>query len=76
MNEVFFKRIHRQLDKIGMPMGRMKRAQAFATLFGLKRQMSFAILSGNLRPSKELLEKIAQKLEIDANWLIGRDDLN
>lgn len=70
---IFIERIHRSLDNIEMSFDSQERAAEFAKLFQLPLSTSRAILSGATFPSDELLNKIAEELEVDKTWLLGKD---
>lgn len=71
---VFIERLHRTLDNIEMSFDSQERAAEFAKLFKIPVSTSRAILSGTMPPSDELFDLVASELEINKNWLLGKEE--
>ena len=69
---IFIERLHHTLDNIEMSFDSQERAAEFARLFDIPLTTSRAILSGTMAPGDELLDLIAQELEVKKDWLLGK----
>jgi len=72
-NRIFSERLNHELNAMGMPERLDERIETFSKVFKTPRFKSEAILNGNTIPDGELLNKLAQELEVSANWLLGDD---
>ena len=72
-NRIFSDRLHHELNAIGMPERYDERIETFAKVFKTPRYKAEAILNGNVKPDEQLLQKLAQELEVNADWLLGED---
>ncbi len=68
---VFVDRLNSQLESLGLPTEPVDRIAAFAKIFRISKRESTLILSGRLIPSGELLDRIAEELEVTPKWLTG-----
>lgn len=73
-HKLFAERLNKELDDIDFPQHEAERVEAFSTMFHLPKFKAEAILSGNMLPSEELLQAISDELEVNANWLTGKED--
>lgn len=69
---IFVERVHRALDNIEMSFDSHERAVEFSKLFQVPLSTSRAILSGSVSPSEEMLDRLAEELEVSKDWLLGR----
>jgi hypothetical protein len=69
----FTAKLHQQLDEIGLPEREDERIDAFAKLFHQPRFKAASILSGQMIPDQELLEKLANEFEVSVNWLLDQE---
>lgn len=72
-NKVFSERLNHELNEMGMPERMEERIEVFSKLFKTPRFKSEAILNGEILPDNELLEKVAEELEVSVDWLLGRE---
>lgn len=73
INRNFLERLHKQLDSIGLPLDELERSKVFAKLFKVNKPLSSSILAGRMMPNAELLQAIANELEVSPDWLLGHD---
>ena len=73
-NKVFSERLNQELDNIGLPQHEAERIEAFARLIKTPRFKAESILHGELIPSPEVLNQIAEELEVSIEWLTGKSD--
>lgn len=71
-NKVFAERLNAELDNIGLPQHEAERIEAFAKLIKTPRFKAESILHGQLIPNHEVLEIIANELEVSVDWLLGK----
>ena len=74
MNREFAERLNRELDSIEAPAREGERIEAFAKMFHIPKFRAEAILHGVSLPDEDLLNAIADELEVNADWLIGKSD--
>ncbi|OGV29914.1 MAG: hypothetical protein A3E88_02275 [Legionellales bacterium RIFCSPHIGHO2_12_FULL_35_11] len=72
-NKVFSERLNHSLNEIGMPERIEERVATFSKIFKTPKFKSQEILNGNLIPDTELLQKLADELEVSTAWLLGKD---
>lgn len=70
-SKVFSERFNRELTMAGFPEDISKKTQAVATVFNVKRHFANALLFGQILPSGEQLDHIAEILEVCPLWLSG-----
>ncbi len=73
-NKQFSERLNKELDEIGVPQRSDERVEVFAKLIKIPRFKAAAILSGSTNPDAPLLELLAEELEVNADWLLGKSD--
>jgi hypothetical protein len=73
-NRQFSERLNKELDDIGVPERSEERVEVFAKLLRVPRFKAEAILNGNATPDTPLLEILAEELEVNADWLLGKSD--
>ena len=73
-NKLFAERLNRELDTIGVPILEMERIDVFAKLLHIPKFKADAILHGITVPHGELLQKLADELEVNPDWLVGRSN--
>lgn len=73
-NKLFSERLNRELDGIGAPLHSQERIDVFAKLLKIPKFKAEAILSGSTLPSPDLLEILAEELEVNPDWLLGKSE--
>jgi hypothetical protein len=73
-NKLFSERLNRELDNIGVPPRNEERVEAFAKLIKLPKFKAEAFLNGAVLPDNQLLALIAEELEVNADWLVGKSE--
>jgi len=73
-SKVFAQRFNRELAMLGFPEELAEKIKAVAKVFGVTRHLANGMIFGNLIPSLEQLNKIAQVLEVCPMWLGGTTD--
>ena len=71
--KIFAERLNQELDNMGVPQHDDERIEAFRRLIDTQKFKAASILHGELMPSPEVLDKIANVLEVDINWLLGKE---
>lgn len=71
-NRVFAERLNHELDAIGVPQPLHEREEAFAKMLHIPRFKASALLEGQLTPNQALAQRIAEELEVNPQWLIGK----
>ena len=71
-NKLFAERLNQALDEIDFPSLQDERIEAFAKLFDIPRFKSETVLKGQILPDDPLLMDIAQELEVELEWLLGK----
>lgn len=74
LNKRFSERLNRELDSIGVPETTAERIEILSKLIKVPRFKAEALLNGNTNPDETLLRTLAQELEVNADWLIGKSD--
>lgn len=69
--KVFAERLHQELDQIGFPIRMDERVEAFSKLMDIPRFKAESLLGGTLVPEPELLQRLADELEVSEAWLSG-----
>ncbi len=72
-NKQFSERLNQELDKIDVPKPTEERIDAFSKLIKIPRFKAEAILNGQVPFDAALLAKIAQELEVNSDWLVGKE---
>lgn len=73
-NRRFSERLNKELDNIGVPERNDERVEVFAKLIKVPRFKAEAILNGTTIIEAPLLDLLAEELEVNADWLIGKSD--
>lgn len=73
-NKAFSERLNQELDEIGVPQKSDERVEIFAKLIKVPKFKAEAILNGNIAVYSPLLDLLADELEVDADWLLGKSD--
>jgi hypothetical protein len=73
-NRAFSERLNSGLDEIGVPEHNDERIEILAKLIKVPRFKAEALLSGNLGPEPPLLKIIANELEVNEDWLMGKSE--
>jgi hypothetical protein len=69
----FSERLNQELDKMEVPKAMDERVDAFSKLIHIPRFKAETILNGHVPPEADILDKIIQELEVDHDWLLGKD---
>jgi hypothetical protein len=72
--KIFAERLNQELDNMGVPQHDDERVEAFRRLIDTQKFKAASILHGEIMPSPEILDKIAKVLEVDIEWLVGKND--
>lgn len=73
-NKQFSERLNKELDDIGVPQRNDERIEVFAKLLKVPRFKAEALLTGNTTPDAPLLDLLAEELEVNSEWLLGKSD--
>ncbi|KTD65555.1 hypothetical protein [Legionella spiritensis] len=73
-NKQFSERLNKELDSIGLPSRSEERIESFAKLLKIPKFKAEAMLSGITIPDSGLLEMLAEELEVNPEWLIGKSE--
>lgn len=71
--KIFAERLNHELDTVGLPQRSGERVEAFAKLFHIPKFKAEGYLRGILIPDQTLLQIMADELEVDPNWLSGKN---
>jgi hypothetical protein len=71
INKRFAERLNKELDNIGMPEQTDERIEALSKMLKIHKFQSASYLNGQMIPPKNILEQLAQELEVKTDWLIG-----
>lgn len=73
-NKQFSERLNKELDEMGVPAQRDERVTVFAKLIKVPRFKAEAILDGSVAVKAPLIDILADELEVNADWLIGKSN--
>ncbi len=73
-NKQFSERLNKELDDIGVPQRNDERVEIFAKLIKVHRFKAEEILNGKTNLEAPLLKLLAEELEVNADWLLGKSD--
>lgn len=73
-NKLFAERLNKELDSIGVPPRSNERIEAFSKLIKIPKFKAEAFLDGISIPEINLLGRIADEFEVNAEWLIGKSE--
>lgn len=74
LHKKFSERLNRELDNIGVPEVLNERIEVLSRLIKIPKFKAEALLSGSVQPDTNLLKILAQELEVNEQWLLGKDD--
>lgn len=74
LNKKFSERLNKELDSIGVPEATGERIEALSKLIKVPKFKAEALLTGLTSPDTTLLKALAQELEVNEQWLLGKDD--
>ena len=73
-SKVFAQRFNRELSTLDFPEELTEKIKAVAKVFGVTRHMANSLIFGQILPAEELLNNIAQILEVCPEWLSGQTE--
>lgn len=73
-SKVFSQRFNRELSLLGFPEDLNEKTKAVSKVFNVTRHLANAMIFGNMLPSEDQLDKIAEILEVCPQWLSGSTD--
>lgn len=73
-NKLFAERLNNELDSIGLPERYEERVISFAKLLHIPRFQAEAMLSGIKLPDAKIMHNLAQELEVNEEWLLGKSE--
>lgn len=74
LNKRFSERLNKELDNIGVPEATAERIEILSKLIKIPKFKAEALLNGITSPDEAVLKTLAQELEVNADWLIGKSD--
>jgi hypothetical protein len=66
----FAERLNQALDDLDVPAGSRERAASLAKLIDIPKPQAWSLIDGHLVPDDDLLQQLADVLEVDAQWLL------
>ena len=73
-NKQFAERLNKELDDIEAPSREDERVEAFSKMFHIPKFQAEALLHGIYLPDEHLLQTVADELEVNVDWLIGKSE--
>jgi hypothetical protein len=70
-NKKLTERLNNELDELGVPVLRTQRVEVCSKLFKLPPFKIEALLNGIVAVDSNSMQKIANELEVDKDWLLG-----
>lgn len=70
-SKIFSQRFNRELLILGLPDDLNEKIKAVSKVFCVTRHLANAMIFGQSSPSPEVLDRIAQTLEVCPQWLSG-----
>ena len=67
----FANRLNKSLDELDVPATSRERTSILSKMLQITKQQAWSLLEGHQVPDKELLQQIANELEVDTCWLVG-----
>jgi hypothetical protein len=74
LNKKFSERLNKELDSIGVPEATTERIEVLSKLIKVPKFKAEALLTGLTSPDATLLKTLAQELEVNEDWLLGKND--
>lgn len=74
LNRKFSERLNKELDSIGVPEATAERIEALSKLIKVPKFKAEALLTGLTSPDANLLKILADELEVNEEWLLGKND--
>lgn len=74
LNKRFSERLNKELDEIGVPESTVERIEVLSKLLKVPKFKAETLLNGHTSPDETLLNILAEELEVNADWLVGRSD--
>lgn len=74
LNKRFSQRLNSELDSIGVPEGTQERIDVLSKILKIPKFKAEALLNGITRPDEDIVQVLAQELEVDTEWLLGKTD--
>ena len=74
INRKFSERLNKELDSIGVPEANIERIEALSKLIKIPKFKAEALLTGITSPDATVLKTLAQELEVNEDWLLGKND--
>jgi hypothetical protein len=74
LNRKFSERLNKELDSIGVPEATTERIEILSKLIKIPKFKAEALLSGANSPEGALLKILADELEVNEEWLLGKSD--
>lgn len=74
LNKRFSERLNKELDSIGVPEATSERIEILSKLIKVPKFKAEALLSGITSPDGALLKTLAEELEVNEDWLLGKSD--
>lgn len=74
LNRKFSDRLNKELDSIGVPEITRERVEVLSKLIKIPKFKAEALLNGHVSPDTTVLKTLAQELEVNEDWLLGKDD--
>ncbi len=71
--KLFAERLNQELDKMDVPSHHSERTAVLAKLIHVPRFKAQAYLDGIYLPNEEILSTLCQELEVDLDWMLGRE---
>ncbi|KTC68145.1 hypothetical protein Lbir_2747 [Legionella birminghamensis] len=73
-NKRFAERLNKELDGIGVPLREDERIEVFSRLLKIPKYQAEAFLNGIATPAPKVLCQLADELEVNPDWLIGKSE--
>ncbi|AMP89390.1 hypothetical protein [Legionella pneumophila] len=70
-NKILTERLNNELDELGVPGLMTERVQVCSKLFNLPKFKMEALLNGVIAIDANSIQKIADELEVNKDWLLG-----
>lgn len=74
LNKRFSERLNKELDSIGVPEATAERIEVLSKLIKVPKFKAEALLNGITNPDDALLKTLAQELEVNEDWLLGKSE--